>query len=225
MITFTNAEVTELRLERAIPPTADVTEGRWKHFFKRFFDLFIASFVTVFVLSWMIPITGFLVRTGSPGPILFVQYRTGAKGRPFRCLKFRTMNYERNAAFRQATQNDSRVTRFGRFLRRTNLDEMPQFLNVLMGHMSVVGPRPHPLPLDASYWYVLPRYSERYSVKPGITGLAQARGARGLTDDVMRMRHRLRYDLFYIQNYRFEQDLIICWWTILKMIKGDKSAW
>ncbi|GAB4050349.1 hypothetical protein GCM10028810_44450 [Spirosoma litoris] len=135
------------------------------------------------------------------------------------------MTYDRNAQFRQATRNDQRVTRLGKFLRRTNLDEMPQFLNVLMGHMSIVGPRPHPLPLDAEHWHTLPGYKERYAVRPGITGLAQARGARGETDELYKMKQRVRYDHLYIRRQSSRLDAKICWWTIKSAILGNKNAW
>ncbi|MFD2569137.1 sugar transferase [Spirosoma soli] len=192
---------------------------------KRVFDVVVASLVTVSILIWLLPLLGLLIRATSPGPILFVQLRTGRNGRPFRCLKFRTMTYERNAQFLQAKRNDLRVTRIGRFLRKTNLDEMPQFLNVLAGHMSVVGPRPHPIPLDAKHWHTLPGYKERYSVKPGITGLAQSRGARGETEELYKMVHRVRYDHFYIRRQSSRLDAKICWWTVKAAVKGNKNAW
>lgn len=184
----------------------------------------VATLVTVLILVWLIPGISLLIMLTSPGPPLFVQYRTGRNGRPFRCLKFRTMTHQRNSAFQQATREDSRITRVGGFLRRTNLDEMPQFLNVLLGQMSVVGPRPHAIQHDAEYWFSIPDYRKRYSVVPGITGLAQVRGARGLTDDDLKMQHRLRYDLFYIKNRSLLQDIKICWWTVESTFRGDKNA-
>ncbi len=156
---------------------------------------------------------------------MFVQMRTGRNGKPFRCLKFRTMTYERDAAFKQATRNDQRVTRIGRILRKTNMDEMPQFLNVLAGNMSVVGPRPHPIPLDAQYWNSMPGYKDRYKVKPGITGLAQARGARGETEEYNKMKHRVQYDHLYIRRQSPLLDAKICLWTVQAAVKGNKNAW
>ncbi len=200
-----------------------------KHVFndikKRGFDILIASLVIGGILIWLIPILILLIKLTSPGPALFVQSRTGRNGRVFPCLKFRTMTYERDAQFRQATRNDLRITRLGRFLRKTNLDEMPQFLNVLAGHMSVVGPRPHPIPLDAKHWHTLPGYKERYSVRPGITGLAQARGARGETDELYKMRIRVRYDHLYIRRQSISLDAKICIWTVQAAIGGNKNAW
>ena len=195
-------------------------------FWKRCFDLLIAGLVTVFVLAWLIPILGLLISIESRGPIIFVQLRTGKNGRRFRCLKFRTMTYERNAAFKQVVQQDARVTRIGKYLRKSNIDEMPQFLNVLAGSMSIVGPRPHAIDHDAKYWHHLPNYPKRYSVRPGITGLAQVRGARGVTEEHnSKMYDRLRYDLFYIKKRTLWQYVKICWWTIEAMYKGDENAY
>ena len=191
---------------------------------KRGFDLLVAGLVTTFILVWLFPIVALLIKLSSKGPVLFVQMRNGYKGTIFPCLKFRTMTYERDATFQQAVVNDRRVTRIGRFLRRTNLDEMPQFLNVLAGHMSVVGPRPHPLPLDAEHWHTLPGYKDRYLVKPGITGLAQVRGARGETAELHRMKIRVMYDHLYIRRQSIRLDAKICWWTIKSTVKGDENA-
>ncbi len=192
---------------------------------KRSFDLLISSIMVVAVLIWLIPLLVLLIKLSSPGPALFVQTRTGRNGRVFPCLKFRTMTYQRDARFVQATRNDMRITRIGKFLRKTNLDEMPQFLNVLAGHMSVVGPRPHPIPLDAQHWHTLPGYKERYMVRPGITGLAQARGARGETAELYKMKIRVRYDHLYIRRQSTRLDAKICWWTIMAAVKGNKNAW
>ena len=191
---------------------------------KRLFDIVIASIVTVLLLVWFIPLIALLIRLTSPGPVVFVQLRTGRNGRPFRCLKFRTMTYQRNAQFRQATKNDARVTPIGRFLRKTNIDELPQVLNVLLGDMSIVGPRPHPLQLDAYHWTTLPGYPDRYAVKPGITGLAQVRGCRGETAELIQMQHRVRLDRFYIRKQTVWLDVKICWCTAMAMLKGDKKA-
>lgn len=192
---------------------------------KRLFDIIVASLVIVSVLIWFIPLVGLLIRLTSPGPVLFVQLRTGRNGRPFRCLKFRTMTYERNAEFRQATRNDNRITKIGQILRKTNLDELPQVFNVLLGDMSIVGPRPHPIQLDAQHWHTLPYYPTRYAVKPGITGLAQVRGHRGETAERIQMEHRIRLDRLYIYKRSIALDIQICWWTVTSMIKGDKKAY
>ena len=192
---------------------------------KRTFDLLVAGAVTAVVLVWLVPLVSLLIKLGSRGPALYIQRRTGRNGKDFPCLKFRTMLYQKNDPFRQATLNDNRVTRVGKFLRKTNLDEMPQFLNVLAGHMSVVGPRPHPIPLDDMHWDTLPGYKERYSVRPGITGLAQARGARGETEVLYKMKLRVRYDHLYIRRQSTRLDAKIIWWTVKSALSGNKNAW
>ncbi|GAB3964271.1 hypothetical protein GCM10028806_01610 [Spirosoma terrae] len=192
---------------------------------KRIFDIFFALTVTILVLSWLIPIIGILIRLGSVGPVLYIQKRTGYRGKPFNCLKFRTMTHNPQAVFAQATKFDNRVTPIGRFLRKTNLDEMPQFLNVLIGDMSIVGPRPHALQHSAQFWNTMPEYRKRYRVKPGVTGLAQVRGCRGETDQLIKMQHRVKYDRFYNRKKNPFLDLWICWLTIKSMIKGNVNAW
>ncbi|WP_461148543.1 sugar transferase [Spirosoma pulveris] len=193
--------------------------------YKRIFDIVFSLSVSLFILSWLVPLLGIAIQINSPGPMLFVQLRTGRNGRQFRCFKLRTMIVRQESVFQQATRNDPRVTRLGQILRKTNLDELPQFLNVLKGDMSIVGPRPHPIPLDAQHWYSMPNYPERYNVKPGITGLAQVRGCRGETDTLIKMEHRVRLDRWYINNRSFALDVKICWWTVYNMVKGDKKAW
>ena len=192
---------------------------------KRIVDCILAALVTVFVLSWLVLIVGVLILLESRGPIFFVQDRSGYKGKPFRCFKFRTMLHgpAPGDEFRQTTRNDDRVTRLGRFLRRTNLDEMPQFINVLLGNMSLVGPRPHAVPHDAQHWVSM-AYRERYWVQPGITGLAQIRGSRGATGMTQWMEHRVRYDHLYIRRQSFSLDMKICYRTLKLMLKGDSNA-
>jgi putative colanic acid biosynthesis UDP-glucose lipid carrier transferase len=192
---------------------------------KRMFDVVIASLVTVFVLSWLLPLIGLIIVVTSRGPAIFIQTRSGLNGRHFSCYKFRTMRWSASKGpFSQASIDDSRVTPVGRFLRRTNLDEMPQFLNVLLGHMSIVGPRPHPIQLDAKYWFSMPNYPHRYLVRPGITGLAQARGCRGETQSALKMKHRLMYDQFYIRKASMGLDASVCLQTLLSMLQGNTDA-
>jgi putative colanic acid biosynthesis UDP-glucose lipid carrier transferase len=135
------------------------------------------------------------------------------------------MTHNTGAVFKQATKFDHRVTKIGGFLRRTNLDEMPQFLNVLFGDMSIVGPRPHALQHSAQFWNSMPEYRKRYRVKPGITGLAQVRGCRGETDQLIKMQHRVKYDRFYNRKKSAGLDLWICWLTVKAMIQGNVNAW
>lgn len=213
-------------LDETIPAnnTGNLSSAYADRWLKRLFDIVVSSLVIVLGLIWLVPLLGLLIRLNSPGPVLFIQLRTGRNGRPFRCLKFRTMTYDRNAQFKQATKNDKRVTSIGRFLRKSNLDELPQVFNVLIGDMSIVGPRPHPIPLDAQYWKVIPGYADRYNVKPGITGLAQVRGCRGETARLIEMQHRIRFDKLYIKKRNLLLDICICAWTFTTMIKGDKKA-
>ncbi|WP_460971696.1 sugar transferase [Spirosoma migulaei] len=212
------------RLEkRVVPFIATQTSG---YPAKRIVDLVMSALVTLLLLSWMIPLICLAIRLTSPGPAIFVQLRSGRNGQQFRCLKFRTMYTPPSgtSVFRQAAKNDPRVTPLGRLLRRTNLDEMPQFLNVLLGDMSLVGPRPHPLGLDAEYWHVLPTYSLRNGIRPGITGLAQVSRCRGGMTYPLMMKHRVRYDLFYIQKASFLFDIYICFQTLAAMFTGNTDA-
>ena len=193
---------------------------------KRLVDVIISVLVLVFILSWLIPVIGILILIESKGPVIFVQSRSGRKGKPFLCLKFRTMlhSQEPHEGFRQTALGDNRVTALGSFLRRTNIDEMPQFINVLLGEMSLVGPRPHALPHDALHWE-LAAYRERYWVRPGITGLAQVRGSRGATGTIQRMEHRIRYDHLYINRQTFLLDMKILFRTLNLTLTGDANAW
>ncbi|GAB4033270.1 sugar transferase [Spirosoma gilvum] len=198
----------------------------YTRFGKRMIDVVVASLVIVLILSWLIPVIGLLILLESKGPVFFKQARSGRRAKAFQCFKFRTMTHgnKTQEPFRQTARNDDRVTQVGKFLRRTNLDEMPQFINVLLGDMSLVGPRPHAVPHDALHWDS-PAYRERYWVKPGITGLAQIRGARGATGATQRMDHRVKYDHLYIPNQTLFLDLKICLRTLNLMFKGDIHAW
>jgi putative colanic acid biosynthesis UDP-glucose lipid carrier transferase len=188
---------------------------------KRAFDLIMATLVVVLVLTWLTPILVTLIVLTSPGPAFFMQRRNGRGRNAFWCLKFRTMYHQPNGPeFAHIQTADPRITPLGNWLRRTNLDELPQFINVLMGDMSVVGPRPHALAHDDEFWNRLPRYAERYAVRPGITGLAQTRGSRGLANGTTTMRRRLQYDLFYKRKASLGFDLLICWWTVRDMFSG-----
>ncbi|HAS40604.1 MAG TPA: undecaprenyl-phosphate glucose phosphotransferase [Microscillaceae bacterium] len=192
---------------------------------KRIFDITFSFFVLLLIHSWLIPLIAILIKRDSSGPIFFVQKRSGRNGKKFPCIKFRTMTYQKNAQFVQATKNDSRVTNVGKFLRKTNLDEFPQFINVLMGHMTVVGPRPHPIPLDDTYKENVEKYTVRHYVKPGITGLAQAKGYRGETREMAAMKNRIRFDVFYVQNWSLFLDIKIIFMTVFNMVRGEKNAY
>lgn len=191
---------------------------------KRVFDIIFSLLVIVFVLSWLIPIIGLLIKMDSKGPILFKQLRNGRDNKPFVCYKFRSMRQNEEADTKQATKGDDRVTKLGSFLRRTNLDEVPQFLNVFLGDMSVVGPRPHPVKLNENYRRLIGRYMSRHLIKPGVTGLAQVKGYRGETSEPHQMKNRIKIDLFYIENWTFLLDIKIIFLTIYNMFKGEENA-
>lgn len=178
-------------------------------FFKRLFDLFFSFFVIIAVLSWLLPIIALLIKLDSSGPVFFVQRRVGRWGRTFKCFKFRTMVVNELANSKQAVENDYRITRVGSFLRRSNLDEFPQFFNVLLGQMSIVGPRPHMHTDCNSFSSVIDNYKFRNTVKPGITGLAQVKGYRGPTKSFKDVFHRYQFDAFYVRNANFWLDIRI----------------
>ena len=194
-------------------------------FAKRVFDLAFASFVTVFILSWLIPLVGLLIKLESRGPVFFIQQRNGLNNEVFNCLKFRSMTPNDYADSHQATKDDPRVTRIGAFLRNSSLDEMPQFLNVLMGSMSIVGPRPHTLPMNDTFRTQIERYNSRHKIKPGITGLAQVRGYRGEIENSFQIRSRVRLDFFYINNWSFLLDLEIMVKTVYELLFNRENAY
>lgn len=192
---------------------------------KRAFDVIFSGLVTVFILSWLIPLVGILIKLESRGPVFFIQQRNGINNRVFNCLKFRSMTPNDYADTHQATKNDPRVTRIGSFLRNTSLDEMPQFLNVLMGDMSIVGPRPHTIPMNETFKTQIERYNSRHKIKPGITGLAQVRGYRGEIEHPHQIRSRVRLDYFYINNWSFLLDMEIMVKTVYELIFNRENAY
>jgi putative colanic acid biosysnthesis UDP-glucose lipid carrier transferase len=191
---------------------------------KRLFDIVVSGLVTIFILSWLIPLIGLLIKLESKGPVFFRQQRSGQDNKSFWCLKFRSMQVNDNANLVQATKNDARITRLGQFLRRTSLDEFPQFLNVLMGDMSIVGPRPHMLKHTADYSKIIDEYMIRQFLKPGITGWAQVNGFRGETKTLDQMKKRVEYDLWYMENWSMWLDLKIMFLTVFNTIKGEENA-
>ena len=194
-------------------------------YIKRIFDIFFSLFVCVFVLSWLWPILWFFVKFESKGPLLFKQGREGIQGKEFTCYKFRSMTLNKDADKVHATKNDTRVTKTGAFLRKTSMDELPQFINVLFGDMSVVGPRPHLESLSLEYQKDVDDYLKRHIVKPGITGLAQVSGYRGEIKKASDIKNRVRLDIFYIENWSFFLDLKIIIKTILNVSKGEEKAY
>ena len=182
--------------------------------------------VALLTLTPLLVLIAVLIRLDSQGPAWFRQTRTGLNGRQFQIYKFRTMRVqEEGAVVRQATKGDPRVTRIGAILRKTSLDELPQLLNVLRGQMALVGPRPHPLALDAYYGAEIPVYNHRFAVKPGITGWAQINGSRGETPTVAHMQRRAELDLWYIEHQSFGLDLQILVRTVLAEITRRTNAY
>ena len=189
--------------------------SRFERVQKRAFDV-VLSILGLVVLAPLLAIIALVVKLDSPGPVFFHQRRYGFNQKPFRIVKFRTMvTMDDGPAIRQATQGDPRVTRVGRWLRRWNLDELPQLINVMKGEMSLVGPRPHALSHNREYEHIIARYARRHNVKPGITGWAQVHGIRGETDTPGKMQKRVEYDLFYIENWSLGRDFVILAWTVV----------
>jgi putative colanic acid biosynthesis UDP-glucose lipid carrier transferase len=196
-------------------------ENRFK---KRIFDLFFSSLVIIFLLSWLYPIIAILIKLESPGPVLFKQQRSGRDNKAFWCYKFRSMHVNANSDSTQATKNDTRVTRLGNFMRKTSIDELPQFFNVLQGNMSVVGPRPHMLKHTKQYSEIIEKYMVRQFMKPGITGWAQVNGYRGETKDPSLMERRVAHDIWYMENWTAMLDVKIVFLTVINILTGEENA-
>ena len=196
---------------------------------KRLFDIIFSLIVIIGVFSWLFPIIAFCIKLESKGPIFFTQKRSGKGYKSFNCYKFRSMKVPKSESemkFKQATKNDARITKVGALLRKTSIDEFPQFFNVLIGNMSVVGPRPHPLDLDKKYKEIINKYMSRHLTKPGITGLSQIMGYRGETKDVHDMKARVILDNFYIENWTFFFDIKIILLTAYNMLfKKEENAY
>ena len=196
-----------------------------KEISKRIFDLLFSMLIVLFIYPLLIPIIAILTKISSKGPVFFKQLRTGLNGKEFYCYKFRTMQVNDKSDEFQAIVNDSRVTKIGSILRKTNLDEFPQFINVFLGQMSIVGPRPHMLKHTKDFTDIKENYLVRHYVKPGITGWAQVNGFRGETKTKYDVIKRVEYDIWYIENWSFFLDLKIIWLTVWNTIKGDKKAY
>ena len=192
---------------------------------KRLFDVVVSVFVLVFILSWLYPFLAFLIKLGSKGPVIFKQLRSGISDQPFYCLKFRTMKLNNHSEHVQASKNDARVTWIGTILRKTSLDEFPQFINVLLGDMSVVGPRPHMLKHTAEFSQMTEHYMVRHLLKPGITGWAQVNSFRGEINHPDQLKDRISSDLWYLQNWSLMLDIKIVAMTFLRVFIGDKNAY
>lgn len=200
-------------------------DNSFNRFVKRVFDIFFATFVLVFLLSWLYPLIALIIYLESGGPIIFKQKRHGQNNRIFNCYKFRTMMLNDESDSKWATKDDPRVTRFGAFLRKTSLDELPQFFNVLIGEMAVVGPRPHAVEMNEYYKNKVDRFYQRHAYKPGITGLAQSMGYRGEIVELYHIKNRVKLDRFYFRNWSFLFDIKIIFRTIIVLIKGQEAAY
>lgn len=208
-----------------ISPRSEPLENILNRFLKRAFDIAFSVFVIVFVLSWLFPLLAILIKLGSKGPVLFVQMRSGKDNAPFKCYKFRSMRVNKDSDKMQATKDDKRLTKIGSFIRRTNIDELPQFFNVLIGDMSVVGPRPHMLSHTEQYSKLISRFMVRHFLKPGITGWAQVSGYRGETKTTESMENRVEADVWYLENWSFLLDMKIIFLTVWNTVKGEDNAY
>jgi putative colanic acid biosynthesis UDP-glucose lipid carrier transferase len=192
--------------------------------FKRAFDIIFSMVIILGLLSWIVPILAILIKLESKGPVFFKQGRPGIEENEFFCYKFRSMKINETTEM-EASKNDPRVTRVGRFIRKTSIDEMPQFLNVLFGEMAVVGPRPHLWSQNKVYGNKIKKYMIRHCVKPGITGLAQVSGFRGEIETDNDMINRIKFDVFYIDNWSIVLDFKIIVQTIFNIFKGEDKAY
>lgn len=192
---------------------------------KRLFDFSFSLLVILLLLSWLLPVLAIIIRINSRGPIFFRQKRSGKGNEEFWCYKLRSMYVHQEDGVTQARKGDSRITPVGRWLRKTSLDELPQFFNVLIGNMSVVGPRPHAVAHTEAYAPAIDKYMLRHIIKPGITGLSQVMGYRGETDEEYLMRNRVRIDIFYLENWTFWLDLKIIYFTLRNGLKGEERAY
>jgi putative colanic acid biosysnthesis UDP-glucose lipid carrier transferase len=192
--------------------------------FKRAFDIFFAVVVILLLLSWLVPLLAIIIKIESKGPVFFKQGRPGLDEEEFHCYKFRSMKLN-GTTEKEASKNDPRVTKLGRFMRKTSIDELPQFLNVLLGDMSVVGPRPHLWSQNKLYGNRIKKYMVRHYVKPGITGLAQVKGFRGEIETDEDMINRIKFDVFYIENWSLILDLKIIVQTVVNIFKGEDKAY
>lgn len=192
---------------------------------KRALDLGISIFFLVFFFPWILMIVAIIMKLTMPGPIFFKQKRTGFEGKTFTCYKFRSMKVNNDSDKVQATKDDPRKTRWGEIMRRTNIDELPQFMNVFLGNMSVVGPRPHMVSHTETYSNLISKYMMRHFAKPGITGWAQVTGFRGETKELWQMEARVEADVWYIENWSFWLDVRIIYMTVRNVLRGDKQAY
>ena len=218
-ISYMGGEVPMIKLRHE--PLEDMS-NRFK---KRAFDVLFSLLVIVFILSWLYPIIAVLIKLQSRGPVLFKQLRSGRNDEPFWCYKFRSMRVNKASDKVQATKGDSRITPIGQFLRKSSLDELPQFFNVLYGSMSVVGPRPHMLSHTEEYKAIITQFMVRHFMKPGITGWAQVNGFRGETKEDGAMEKRVQHDIWYLENWSGMLDVKIVFMTVINVLRGEENAY
>ncbi|GAB2831757.1 sugar transferase [Ferruginibacter profundus] len=185
---------------------------------KRIFDIIVSLIVIAGILSWLMPVMAVIIKATSRGPVFFLQKRTKKNGVVFTCIKFRSMQVNAMADILPAAENDTRITAPGRFIRKTFIDELPQFFNVLWGDMSVIGPRPHMLAESIQFEEAVHYYNYREKVKPGITGLAQIMGLEGAANSMQKMKDRVDVDIFYLRHWTLKLDMVILYRTICKMM-------
>ena len=193
-------------------------QNTWNVFIKRCFDVMISLVLIVLILSWLIPLLAILIKLDSNGPVFFLQKRNKNGGRLFTCIKFRSMFVNKDADVLVACENDKRITRLGKILRNYHIDELPQLFNVLIGDMSIIGPRPHMISENIIFGNLLQEYDYRHTVKPGITGLAQSLGNFGSSHDLEKVRERVQLDIQYINKWSFSMDMKILYRTSLIML-------
>ena len=192
---------------------------------KRVFDIVFSSLIILLIMSWLIPILAILIKLESKGPVFFKQKRNGLNYEEFSCFKFRSMRLNDIADLEQVSKNDPRITKIGKFMRKTSIDELPQFFNAFIGTMSVVGPRPHMVSHTEMYAKSVDKFMVRHFIKPGITGLAQTNGFRGEVENEHDIINRVKYDIFYLENWSLLLDIKIIVLTIYNAAKGDKKAY
>ncbi|WP_443939712.1 undecaprenyl-phosphate glucose phosphotransferase [Pedobacter sp. MW01-1-1] len=208
-----------------LSPREEPLENISNKIFKRIFDIVFSLLVIVFVMSWLLPLLAILIKLESKGPVFFKQLRSGKDNKPFYCLKFRSMRVNSDSDKLQAQKNDSRITKLGAFMRKTSIDELPQFFNVLVGDMSVIGPRPHMLQHTQEYSKIIDQFMVRHFLLPGITGWAQVSGFRGETREDGLMEARVEADIWYLENWSLLLDFKIAFLTVWQVIAGHKNAY
>ena len=205
-------------------PSKNLLDDKWSQFLKRGFDIVVSLCFLCLVFPFLLLLVFVVTECTMPGKLFFVQKRTGLNGKTFKCYKFRSMRQNPHSEVRQATKGDERVTRWGYIMRKTSLDETPQFINVLMGDMSIVGPRPHMLKHTDEFTELVDGYMLRHQVKPGVTGWSQVNGYRGEIKKVEDIRNRVKFDLWYIDHWSFFLDLRIIFKTMTLCFGNDRHA-